>query len=68
MGDPIRVKVARVDLDQRQIDFVLADQPITARDGKKKKSHKPEKKEKKKKDKSAKKPRSKKKPRRPKRK
>jgi ribonuclease R len=28
LGDPIKVKVARVDLDQREIDFVLADDEL----------------------------------------
>jgi len=36
LGDPVRVVVARVDLDERKIDFELTDkQPVPARDGSK---------------------------------
>ena len=31
MGDPIKVVVARVDLDQQQIDFVIAGEPVRTR-------------------------------------
>ena len=29
LGDPVKIKVARVDLDQRQIDFVLSDEMLS---------------------------------------
>lgn len=35
LGDSIRVRVARVDLDEREIDFVLADEEVRERSGKK---------------------------------
>jgi ribonuclease R len=40
LGDPVVVKVVRVDLDQRQIDFVIAEALIESRSGKKKKAKK----------------------------
>lgn len=37
LGDPIRVKIARVDLDQREIDFVIPDSSLDKKKGHKKK-------------------------------
>ena len=34
LGDPITIKVVRVDLDQRQIDFILADDLLETKDKK----------------------------------
>jgi ribonuclease R len=34
LGDPVKIQVARVDLDQQQIDFVLAGEPLRGRDAK----------------------------------
>lgn len=40
LGDPVTVKVVRVDLDQRQIDFVITEALIESRPAKKKKPKK----------------------------
>ncbi len=37
LGDVVKVKVVRVDLDQRQIDFMLAETDLPVRKTKKKK-------------------------------
>jgi ribonuclease R len=40
LGDPVKVKVVRVDLDQRQIDFVISEALVESRPPKKKKTKK----------------------------
>jgi ribonuclease R len=40
LGDKVKVKVVRVDLDQRQIDFIIAEELVERRAARKKKSRK----------------------------
>jgi ribonuclease R len=39
LGDPVKIKVARVDLDQREIDFVLAEEGVRESGGRRPKKH-----------------------------
>lgn len=48
LGDPVKIKVARVDLDEREIDFVVADDDLREFEGRKSPKKKIKKKEKKK--------------------